>query len=73
MQKRRPHKRFRNACDGTGRMPTRMGFANFFGMCPVCRQWEHVRKHANQDRGWKKGSLRMHPGVQRPWWRRLLG
>ena len=81
MLRRRPHKRFRNACDGTGRMPA--GLLEACGTpehgyyeraaCPVCEHYFPIRKHANRAKGWLKGSLRMHRGQRRSWWRRLPG
>ena len=80
MLRRRPHKRFKNACDGTGGMPVNLwldnnpdGTVRLTPCCPVCRTPAPIRKHANPAKRWYKGSLRMHRGVRRPWWRRLLG
>ena len=79
----RPHKRWKNACKGTGRMPVNLwldnnpdGTVRLTPCCPVCRMPVPIRKHANRAKGWWKGSLVLHsrPRDERnkTWWERWL-
>ena len=78
----RPHKRFRRACKGTGRMPElvythRLPRNSNEPRCPVCKRLDiPLRKHRDTRHGWQKGSLLFHlrPRHERnkTWWERWL-
>ncbi len=74
--KSRPHRRWRTACPGTGRMPilADRGDGVHTALCAVCGALAIRRKHPNLKHGWAKGSLVFHccEPVKLAWWERFL-
>ena len=75
----KPHKRFVNACPGTGRMPDTGAHSTEYGelgLCPVCKGVVTARKHRDTKHNWPKGSLVLHSRprdeAKLTWWERWL-
>jgi len=75
-RQRGAHRRFKNACPGTGRMgewalkyPEN---SRAYDLCPVCETFHKVRKHASREHDWPAGSLVFHVRPPLSWWQRLL-